>query len=114
MLMIFVFEITENSVLINDRRDIENLENCKAEVDRHGQRETSGMNSCLFQGLNFLITGFPDNHKPVCEEICRKIQLHGGTLLSTVPVFSSLDSQKAPEINQGNTPRCIVIAPQKV
>ena len=114
MLMMFVFEITENSVLIKDRGDIENLENCEVEVNRDGQRETSGMNSCLFQGLNFLITGFPDKHKPVCEEICRKIQLHGGTLLSTVPVFSSSDSQKVPKINQGKTPHCIVIAPQKV
>eukprot|EP00250_Pteridium_aquilinum_P013682 c21501_g1_i2 orf=292-4188(+) len=79
----------------------------------YNRKGRSGTSSQLFKGIDFLVTGFPASQKNVSEEICKKIQEHGGAILSSVPNFSSLDRQKI-LLKQQTTRHSIVIAPQKV
>ncbi|KAH7439427.1 hypothetical protein KP509_04G060100 [Ceratopteris richardii] len=73
-----------------------------------------GINSLLFKGFSFLVTGFPANQKDLCEKICKKIQDHGGVINSNIPSLSSQIVQKKSSRQHLSTSHCIVIAPQKV
>lgn len=80
--------------------------NSKHNLDRKG-----GSSSQLFQGIDFLVTGFPASQKKISEEVSKKIQEHGGIILSSVPNFSSLHRQKTLLTTARHS---MIIAPQKV
>ncbi|KAI5071021.1 hypothetical protein GOP47_0013272 [Adiantum capillus-veneris] len=77
------------------------------------RRERRGTSNQIFNGVSFLLTGFSASQKKIVEDLSKKVQEHGGVIMSSIPSFSSLNGQRR-LLKQHTTSHSIVLAPQKV
>ncbi|MCO5568381.1 hypothetical protein L7F22_022080 [Adiantum nelumboides] len=93
---------------------LEVLEVVNTKQKAYKRRERNGSTCQIFNGVRFLVTGFSAGQKNIIEDLSKKIQDHGGVIMSSIPSLSNLNGRRTLPRQCTTTLHSVVIAPQKV